>query len=72
MLLITDLCGGEPEYHNGKTLYLEGWLHDWDFEETQNGTTLIRLIRDDVRVERLGNQYISFIPEKSFIVYVSD
>jgi hypothetical protein len=72
MLLITDLCGGEPEYENGKTLYLEGWLYDWDLVETQNGTALIRLIKDDVKVVRLGNEHISFMPEKPLNVFVSD
>jgi len=67
MMYITDLCGDNYE---GYTLYLEAWLHDWELLETQNGTARTILHTNMVVVRRLGNEFVSFKPNRPLTVYV--
>nr|UCK81480.1 macroglobulin-complement related protein-like 2 [Arenicola marina] len=53
----------------GKTLFLETWMYDWEFGEAMNGTFVTKVFPDTVAVRRLGNDFMSFHPNKPFMTY---
>ena len=55
----------------GKDLYVEGWIHDFYWLETQNGTSVTHVVRDGLDVHILGRRIQTFKPRTPFNVYVS-
>ncbi len=49
----------------------QGWIYDWYWLETENGTSVTKVIQDGVKIKILGGLYRTFKPETPFIVYVS-
>ena len=54
----------------GKELHFKGWLYDWYWQETQNGTAVTKMIHDGVKVIILGPRYRTFKPGKPFTAHV--
>ena len=52
--------------------YFQGWIHDWFWLETENGTAITKVVHDGVKVKILGGLVRTFKPETPFSVYVSD
>ena len=48
-----------------------GWIFDWQWLETQNGTSVTKVVRDGVKVKILGRDLRTFKPGVPFTLYVS-
>ena len=55
----------------GKDLHFKAWVHDWEFLETQNGTSSTEVIHDGIEVKLIGRRLRTFKPRAPFTVYVS-
>ena len=55
-----------------KELYFKAWMKDWWWLETQNGSSVTRVVRDGVRLKPLGKTYQTFTPNTPTTVYVSN
>ncbi len=55
----------------GKELHLRGWIHDWYWDETQEGSAVVEIVQDGVNVKVVGRKIRTFKPEVPFMIYVS-
>lgn len=53
-----------------KEVHIKAWFHDWEWDETQNGTARTRIVRDGVRLRTIGRKLRTFKPDIPFTVYV--
>ena len=54
-----------------KELFVKGYFRDFYFMETQNGTSVTRVIKDAIVMKRLGKKFRTFKPDVPFTIYVS-
>ena len=55
----------------GKKLLFKGWIHDWMFDNIQNGTSLTNVLPDGIEVKFLGKRLRTFKPKTPATVFVS-
>ena len=55
----------------GKGLWVKAWFYDWILTETQNSTSVTKVIPDQVLVKIIGRAVRTFKPRASFDIQVS-
>lgn len=55
----------------GKELHFKGWISDWYFLNTQNGTSVTKILKDGVKLRILGKKLRTFKPGTPVTIYVS-
>ena len=56
----------------GKGLWVKTWFYDWILTETQNSTSLTRVMSDQVEVKIIGRAVRTFKPRAPFTIHVSN
>ena len=54
----------------GKDLFFKGWIHDWMFLDTENGTSVTKVLADGILVKPIGRKLRAFKPIGPVTVYV--
>lgn len=68
MAEIKDVWGDDLA---GKELHFKAWMHDWYHLNTQNGTSVTKILRDGVKLRFLGKKLRTFKPNTPVTIYVS-
>ena len=55
----------------GLDLYFKAYLHDKFWLETQNSTSVTKVIKDGIKLKVLGRKFRTFKPRVPFTIYVS-
>ena len=55
----------------GMELHFKGWIYDWMFLDTQNGTSVTNVLKDGVSLKFLGRRLRTFKPNTPVTVFVS-
>jgi hypothetical protein len=55
----------------GTELHFKGWIFDWYHQNTQNGTSVTKILDDGVKLKFLGRKLRTFKPQTPVTLYVS-